>query len=125
MKIVIDIPTEFEEHFKSDRFEDSLSRIASDIESFGFQLAGRYEKETITMLRKAIKNGTPLPKHHGRLVDADALKEKLEDHHNFFVEACGSFEGMTFKEKARVDEIINCIAEVVNAPTIIEGSDKK
>lgn len=60
MKIVIDIPTEFEEHFKSDRFEDSLSRIASDIESFGFQLAGRYEKETITMLRKAIKNGTPL-----------------------------------------------------------------
>jgi methyl coenzyme M reductase subunit C-like uncharacterized protein (methanogenesis marker protein 7) len=69
----------------------------------------------------AIKNGIPLPKGHGRLVDADVLKEKLEDHHNFFVEACGSFEGMTFKEKARVDEIINCIAEVVNAPTIIEA----
>lgn len=73
MKIVIEIPTEFEEHFKSDRFEDSLSRIASDIESFGFQLAGRYEKETITMLREAFKNSTPLPKHHGRLIDADAL----------------------------------------------------
>jgi hypothetical protein len=73
MKIVIDIPKEFEEHFKSDRFEDSLARIASDIESFGFQLAGRYEKETITILREAIKNGTPLPEHHGRLIDKDKM----------------------------------------------------
>ena len=59
MKIVIDIPTEFEDHFNSDRFEDSLTRVASDIESFGL-LAGRYEQETITMLKEAIKNGTPL-----------------------------------------------------------------
>lgn len=73
MQIVIDIPKEFEEHFNSDRFEDSLARVASDIESFGFQLAGRYEQETVTMLRKAIKNSTPLPKGHGRLIDADEL----------------------------------------------------
>ena len=123
MEIVIKIPKEFEDDFKKDRFEDCFARVASDIGSFGSICAGRYEKETITMLREAFKNGTPLPEHHGRLVDADVLKEKLEDNYNFFVEACGSFEGMTFKEKARVDEIINCIAEVVNAPTIIEGSD--
>lgn len=76
MKIVIDIPEEFENHFNSDRFEDSLARVASDIESFGFVLAGRYEQETITMLRKALKNGTPLPKGHGRLIDADKLEPR-------------------------------------------------
>lgn len=69
MKIVIDIPEEFENHFNSDRFEDSLARVASDIESFGFVLAGRYEQETITMLRKALKNAIPLPKGHGDLID--------------------------------------------------------
>lgn len=29
------------------------------------------------MLVWAIRNGTPLPKGHGRLVDADALKESI------------------------------------------------
>ena len=27
----------------------------------------------------AIKNGTPLPEHHGRLIDADALTEKAPE----------------------------------------------
>ena len=29
------------------------------------------------VLMDAIKNGTPLPKGHGRLIDADVLEEKL------------------------------------------------
>lgn len=82
MELVIKIPKEFEEHFNSDRFEDSLSRVASDIESFGFQLAGRYEQETITMLRNAIKNGTPLPKGHGDLIDRSEVIKSLFDYHN-------------------------------------------
>jgi hypothetical protein len=73
MEIVIKIPKEFENHFYSDRFEDSLARVASDIESFGFELAGRYEKETIIMLRKALKDSVIIPKGHGRLIDADVL----------------------------------------------------
>lgn len=78
MEIVIKIPKEFEEHFKSDRFEDSLARVASDIESFGFQLAGRYEKETITMLREAFKNGTSLPKGHGDLISKEQAIDLVE-----------------------------------------------
>ena len=31
-----------------------------------------------TNVDKAIKNGTPLPKHHGRLIDADALQMEME-----------------------------------------------
>lgn len=73
MKLIIDIPKEFEEHFNKDKFSDSLARVASDIESFGVPLSGRYEQETITMLRKAFENGTPLPKGHGRIVDINEL----------------------------------------------------
>lgn len=53
-----------------------------------------------------------------RPVDADALKDKLQQHHDFYVMAWGGFGKMPIGEKKRVDEITNCIAEVVNAPTI-------
>ena len=69
MDLVIKIPKEFEDEFKKDKFEDSLSRVASDIGSFGFQLAGRYELETITMLREAFKNGTPVPEYLSKIKD--------------------------------------------------------
>lgn len=115
MKIVIKIPKEFEEHFKSDRFEDSLSRVASDIESFGFQLAGRYEKETITMLREAIKNGTPLPEHHGNLIDVNVLKNNIH-----YVPLAPIFQGdyVTYRNVIFAD-ILDML------PTIIEGSDSE
>ena len=53
-----------------------------------------------------------------RLIDANALKEKLQEHHDFFVDGVGGFRYLTPKDKARVDEITNCIAEIVNAPTV-------
>lgn len=53
-----------------------------------------------------------------RPMDADALKDKLQQHHDFYVMAWGGFGKMPIGEKKRVDEITNCIAEVVNAPTI-------
>lgn len=53
MKIVIDIPEEIMEYVKNN---GCLSVIYTD------------------EVAKAIINGTPLPKGHGRLIDADALK---------------------------------------------------
>lgn len=50
MKIMIEIPKEFEDHFFQDRFEDSLHRLSADA-----RLAGNYEQETIIMLIKALK----------------------------------------------------------------------
>lgn len=46
MKVEIVIPREFEEHFKRDRFKDSLSRLKYDART----LAGLYEKEVADML---------------------------------------------------------------------------
>ena len=53
-----------------------------------------------------------------RLIDANALREKLQAHHDFFVNAWGGFSNLPVKDKARVDEITNCIAEVVNATAV-------
>ena len=52
MKITIDIPEEFRDHFYKDSFEDSFRRVLSDIHL----CAGLYEKETIQMLISAFKN---------------------------------------------------------------------
>lgn len=59
-----------------------------------------------------------------RLIDADALKEKLQENHDFIINAWKE-NGVapiyiSVPDKSRLDEIINSIAEVVNAPTIEE-----
>lgn len=55
MRLEIDIPKEFEEHFNSDRFEDSLRRLSAD----AHLIAGKYERETVTMLIKAFREALP------------------------------------------------------------------
>lgn len=47
-------------------------------------------------------------------VDADKLKKELQEHRDFLVNAYGGFSNLPLKEKARVDEITQCIARVVN-----------
>ena len=60
MRIEIEIPKEFEEHFKQDKFKDSLERIMADIkhslENGDCLCAGNYEYETIKMLEKAFED---------------------------------------------------------------------
>lgn len=55
--------------------------------------------------------------HHGRLIDADALKEKQMYDADLFKGAHG------LMEKARRDEALNAVANIVNAPTIIPAEE--
>lgn len=62
MKIVINIPQEFEKHFNEDRFKDSLERIEADIHDCINETAqnvpaisGNYELELIDMLIAAFE----------------------------------------------------------------------
>lgn len=73
MKLLIDIPKEFEQHFQADRFEESLHRLSAD----AHLLAGNYERETAAMLIESFKNATPIPR--GRLIDADELARKIDE----------------------------------------------
>ena len=60
MKIEIEIPKAFEEHFKQDKFKNSLEKIMVDIwnllENKNCLCADNYEYETIKMLEKALEN---------------------------------------------------------------------
>ena len=80
MKLIIDIPEEFEEHFNTDRFEDTLHRLSAD----AHLLAGNYEQETAIMLIDAFKNGTPLPKGHGKIIDINSFNDYVLAHDSSF-----------------------------------------
>ena len=54
MKLLIEIPKEFEEHFNTDRFKDSLERVRTDIQYHENPLSGLYERELIEMLQNAM-----------------------------------------------------------------------
>lgn len=109
MKIILEIPKEFEVHFDIDKFEDSLRRLSADAHSF----AGNYEKEFANMLIDAFRNSTLLPKGHGRLIDAENLFGFIL-HHTYPIRYdCNSIEqGMS------MTGINQCINE---SPTIIEA----
>ena len=83
MKIVIDIP---EEVYKASQILDV-----------------KYE-DVIQIPLECISNGTPFPKCHGRLIDADNLREDFK-----------ASKKISFAE--RID--ISCIVD--HAPTIIEA----
>ena len=63
MQIVIDIPEEVKEAF-------DYANVA-DVDC--------YVNDYDLLLGKAIKNCIPLPKGHGRLIDADAFIETMKD----------------------------------------------
>lgn len=53
MKLMIDIPKDFEDHFTEDRFKDSLERIRIDTRDEVYQdnsVSGNYELELLDML---------------------------------------------------------------------------
>ncbi len=76
----------------------------------------------------AIRNGTPLPKNHGRLIDADAFIAMMKD----------ATERQRYKESLiddclTVDDVIEAIIESLqneglaegDAPTIIEAESEE
>lgn len=52
-------------------------------------------------------------------ISRKSIKQKLQEHHDFFVNAYGGFSNLPQNDKSRVDEITNCIAMVVNEPPVI------
>ena len=77
MKIIIDIPKEFNIHWEMDRFKDSLRRMKADAE-FCELLSGNYEAELCEMLITAFAEAQEIQTPHGDLIDRDELKENGE-----------------------------------------------
>ena len=72
MRIEIEIPVEFEEHFNQDKFKDTLHRLSAD----AHLLAGRYEQETAIMLIKAFADSK-------LAFDTEKVVEQLEEKTDF------------------------------------------
>ncbi len=63
----------------------------------------------------AIRNGTPLPKHHGRLIDADETIKVLK--------SLGNRDYR--REKGTIQDAEKMLSYDGYTPTIIEGSDSE
>ena len=55
MKVLIEIPKEFEEHFNNDRFKNSFERVHADIQYHKSFLSGSYEMKLIQMLQNVME----------------------------------------------------------------------
>lgn len=71
MKLVIELPEAFREHFNMDKFKDSLGRICTDLDEIQARrnkrfhdplpfMSGNYEKELMDALEKALPNSVDL-----------------------------------------------------------------
>ena len=75
MRIEIEIPKEFEEHFKQDKFEDTLHRLSAD----AHLIAGNYEQETAIMLIKAFKESKEAYDVEAVVAELEASAEGAKD----------------------------------------------
>ena len=94
MQIVIDIPEEIFKDTKKNGYvyEDFWERIVA-----------------------SIIYGTPLPKGHGRLIDADALKTEIEKWRDSLNRYGEEIEAVHYKSYD------NVVDEIESTPTIIEA----
>lgn len=73
MKLMIELPKEFEEHFQKDKFLDSLSRVEADI-AYRFndpwKRSGKHEIELITQLKHSFSEAEVIDERPARLVRA-------------------------------------------------------
>lgn len=78
MRIIIDIPKEYESDYKGDMFKDFFSRVLCDIQDG--TLCGNYEEETAEMLLKAFDESIPM----------DRIVEQLEE--NSYIETVSDLD---------------------------------
>ena len=102
MKIVIDIP----------------DKTYNDIEPFlnGEKIKGGFN---LFYVLELIKKGTPLPEHHGRLIECEPIYDKLIRSYR-----ADKKDYPEIGKDYRVG-LSNAIDLLIKAPTIIEGSDNK
>lgn len=61
MKILIEIPKEFERDFNEDKFKDFFERVRVDLDNnTGVNLCGNYEREIVDMLENTFQNAREL-----------------------------------------------------------------
>jgi len=86
----------------------------------------RSGKSLLATLLRAIRNSTPLPKGHGRLIDADAFIAMMED-----ASKRQKYKELLIGDCLTVDDVFKAVIESLlnkgfaegDAPTIIEADE--
>ena len=91
--------------------------IVIDISEEMYNFACNYPEKILAGYSLCIKNGTPLPKGHGRLIDADDIMNDIKNDINEMTNIGIGVDGQYLWEKLN--------DAIYNAPTIIEGSDSE
>lgn len=84
-------------------------KVVIDLSEDDYWLACNHPEALIDVYARAIKNGTPLTKKCGRLIDVDALEEKVEKHYK------------TLKISEYDRDLILHYTDVEMAPTVIKA----
>ena len=118
MKLIIDIPKEFETDYEVNRFQDFFTRVLYSIEKVDglYGLCANYEKETAEMFLKAFDESVPM----------DNIVEKLEEKTEFLKDCTKygnesaeqqekSYSTMMMYEVADlVDDLIDIVKQEIN-----------
>lgn len=105
MKILIDIPKEFEVDYNTDRFAEFFQRCRADMGT----CCGNYEQETAEMMEKAFAES--------RLYDPDKVTEQLKYNITLFIDKDG--------EKVLLDDAIEIVKAGGNADLLIDRAKSK
>ena len=100
MKYIIELPKEVKEKFDNATKDD---------------IYGSYYDYN-SVIGNAIKNGTPLPKGHGRLIDADELSKRLINASMFYRGKTADMFDTRFADGLREADI-----KLSEAPTVVEA----
>ena len=92
-------------------------KVVIDISKNDYWLACNHPETLIGVYAQAIKNGTPLPKGHGRLGDLDALEKEMVNG----IRAGNLEEG--YEEYGNINNVDDCVDCVRYADTIIEADN--
>ena len=111
MKLIIDIPAEFETDYNGDKFKDFFSRVLCDIDKG--VLCGNYEKETAEMFLKAFDESVPMANILEKLEES---QERYDD--VAFMEMNTNGHTLDFEyahgKKDGVQEAINIVKQEIN-----------
>ena len=91
-------------------------KVVIDIPENDYKLACNYPDALISCYAHYIKAGVPLPKKHGRLIDADALINYVEDRYEITWES-DCYEG------GIKDACSDILEKIDTMPPVIEAED--
>ena len=110
MKILIDIPKEFEADYNTDRFAEFFHRCFADMGT----CCGNYEQETAEMMEKAFEKS--------RLYDPNKVLDRLWD---ASFERFGCDTGMGGELVVNMDDVIEIVKAGGNADLLIDRAKSK